>query len=236
MIPINFKLCLLKLITTMKEIIKVYLADDHQMLIEGMKSVIKTNPNFEVVGYSLNGVHLIEDVIECKADILVMDINMPEKDGMQVLKDLVNSNISFKTIILSSYEDLKIVREVIKLGACGYLTKQCVAENIIEALLEVHKGEEYFCKTMRDKIFESFAYENLEANQNDIEIIANLTVRELVILKLIALEYSGKQISEKLFISTNTVETHRKNLMKKLKVKSSIGLVKYAIINNLINF
>ena len=175
----------------MKEKIKVYLADDHQMLIEGMKAVIKTNADFEVVGFSLNGVNLIDNAIEAKTDILVMDINMPEKDGLQVLKELSKSKMFFKVIILSSYDDLKLVREVIKLGAKGYLT---------------------------------------------IEIIptASLTERELVIIKLIALEYSGKKISEKLFISTNTVETHRKNLLKKLKVKSSIGLVKYAIKNNLI--
>ena len=158
---------------------------------------------------------------------------MPEKDGLQVLKELSKSKMFFKVIILSSYDDLKLVREVIELGAKGYLTKQCVAESIVEALHEVQNGEEYFCRTMREKIFESFSQED---ENNDIEIIptASLTERELVIIKLIALEYSGKKISEKLFISTNTVETHRKNLLKKLKVKSSIGLVKYAIKNNLI--
>jgi DNA-binding NarL/FixJ family response regulator len=217
----------------MKEKIKVYLADDHQMLIEGMKAVIKTNADFEVVGFSLNGVNLIDNAIEAKTDILVMDINMPEKDGLQVLKELSKSKMFFKVIILSSYDDLKLVREVIELGAKGYLTKQCVAESIVEALHEVQNGEEYFCRTMREKIFESFSQED---ENNDIEIIptSSLTERELVIIKLIALEYSGKKISEKLFISTNTVETHRKNLLKKLKVKSSIGLVKYAIKNNLI--
>jgi DNA-binding NarL/FixJ family response regulator len=217
----------------MKEKIKVYLADDHQMLIEGMKAVIKTNANFEVVGFSLNGVNLVDNAIEAKTDILVMDINMPEKDGLQVLKELSKSKMLFKVIILSSYDDLKLVREVIKLGAKGYLTKQCVAESIVEALHEVQNGEEYFCRTMREKIFESFSQED---ENNDIEIIpiTSLTERELVIIKLIALEYSGKKISEKLFISTNTVETHRKNLLKKLKVKGSIGLVKYAIKNNLI--
>lgn len=217
----------------MKEKIKVYLADDHQMLIEGMKAVIKTNANFEVVGFSLNGVNLVDNAIEAKTDILVMDINMPEKDGLQVLKELSKSKMFFKVIILSSYDDLKLVREVIKLGAKGYLTKQCVAESIVEALNEVQSGEEYFCRTMREKIFESFSQED---ENNDIEIIptSSLTERELVIIKLIALEYSGKKISEKLFISTNTVETHRKNLLKKLKVKGSIGLVKYAIKNNLI--
>lgn len=217
----------------MKEKIRVYLADDHQMLIEGMKAVIKTNADFEVVGFSLNGVNLIEQAIDAQTDILVMDINMPEKDGLQVLEEVSKSEMSFKVIVLSSYDDLKLVREVMKLGAKGYLTKQCVAESIVESLYEVQNGEEYFCRTMREKIFESFSRK--EGN-SDIEISPTiiLTEREFVIIKLIALEYSGKEISEKLFISTNTVETHRKNLLKKLNVKGSIGLVKYAIKNNLI--
>ena len=152
----------------MKEKIKVYLADDHQMLIEGMKAVIKTNADFEVVGFSLNGVNLIDNAIEAKTDILVMDINMPEKDGLQVLKELSKSKMFFKVIILSSYDDLKLVREVIELGAKGYLTKQCVAESIVEALHEVQNGEEYFCRTMREKIFESFSQED---ENNDIEVL-----------------------------------------------------------------
>lgn len=217
----------------MKEKIRVYLADDHQMLIEGMKAVIKTNSDFEVVGFSLNGVNLIEQAIDVQTDILVMDINMPEKDGLQVLEELSKSEMYFKVIVLSSYDDLKLVREVMKLGAKGYLTKQCVAESIVESLYEVQNGEEYFCRTMREKIFESFSRKE---ENSDVEISPTiiLTEREFVIIKLIALEYSGKEISEKLFISTNTVETHRKNLLKKLNVKGSIGLVKYAIKNNLI--
>jgi len=219
----------------MKEKIRIYLADDHQMLIEGMKTVIKTSSDFEVVGFSLNGVNLIEQSINAKADILVIDINMPEKDGIEVLKELKNSQTFFKVIVLSSYDDLKLVKEVMKLGAKGYLTKQCVGESILEALHEVQNGEEYFCKTIREKIFESFTFKR-EINKKDSENPISLTERELVIIKLIALEYSGKKISEKLFISTNTVETHRKNLLKKLKVKGSIGLVKYAIKNNLISY
>jgi DNA-binding NarL/FixJ family response regulator len=217
----------------MKDNIKIYLADDHQMLIEGMKAVLKTQLNFEIVGFSLNGVNLIEKVIAAKADVLIMDISMPERDGLEVLKELCQfPNITFKVIVLSSYDDLKLVREVMQLGAHGYLTKQCVGENIIESILEVQNGEEYFCKIIRDKICDSFTKSHTE-----IEFIENinLTEREQVIIKLIALEYSGKEISEKLFISINTVETHRKNLLKKLNVKTSIGLAKYAIKNNFLN-
>jgi DNA-binding NarL/FixJ family response regulator len=217
----------------MTDKIKIYLADDHQMLIEGMKAVLNTYLDFEIVGFSLNGVNLIEKVLATNADVLIMDISMPEKDGLAVLRELSQfPNITFKIIVLSSYDDLKLVREVMQLGARGYLTKQCVGENIIESILEVQNDEEYFCKIIRDKIFEAFTKSHTEINLDE---NISLTEREQVILKLIALEYSGKEISEKLFISVNTVETHRKNLLKKLNVKSSIGLAKYAIKNNFLN-
>ncbi len=218
----------------MEKNIQIYIADDHQVLIEGIKAVLKTNKNFEVVGWALNGVDLITKVEECKADILIMDINMPEKDGLEVLKEFALKKRSFKIIILSSYDDLKLVREVMNLGAQAYLTKQCVGENIIEAIQEIENGEEYFCKSIREKIFNSFIQNNQKKNPQDSKLNIHLTERELVIIKLISLELSGKEISEKLFISTNTVETHRKNLLKKLHVNSSVGLVKYAIKHQLI--
>jgi len=217
----------------MKKKIRIYLADDHQVLIDGMQAVLNTNPNFEVTGFSLNGKNVIEQATKTKSDILVMDINMPEKDGIEVLKDLSGSSYPFKVIILSSYDDLKLIKEVMKLGARGYLTKQCAGENIVEAIDAVENGEEYFCKTVREKIFNSFTRNNIKPNNETPTF--SLTERELEIIKLISLEYSGKEISEELSISTNTVETHRKNLVKKLNVKNTIGLVKFALKNNLIN-
>jgi DNA-binding NarL/FixJ family response regulator len=150
------------------------------------------------------------------------------------MKELSGKEFPFKVIILSSYDELKLVKEIMHLGASGYLTKQCAGENIVEAINVVMKNEEYFCQTIREKIFNSFAQKNPKLNQNELRTHLPLTDRELEILKLISLEYSGKQISEELFISTHTVESHRKNLMKKLQVKNTIGLVKYAILNNLI--
>ncbi len=217
----------------MKKKIRIYLADDHQVLIDGMQSVLNTNPNFEVAGFSLNGVNVIELATRAKSDILVMDINMPEKDGIDVLKDLSGTDYPFKVIILSSYDDLKLIKEVMKLGARGYLTKQCAGENIIEAIQAVQNGEEYYCKTVREKIFSSFTRNNIKPNAETSNF--SLTERELEIIKLISLEYSGKEISQELSISPNTVETHRKNLVKKLNVKNSIGLVKFALKHNLIN-
>lgn len=218
----------------MENKIRIHLADDHQVLIDGILAVLKINPNFEVVGFSLNGENLVEKVAKDNSDVLVMDINMPEKDGIQVLREFNEKGFTCKVIILSSYDDVKLIKEVIKLGASGYLTKQCAGENIIDAISTVAQGNQYFSSSVKDKIFNALTG-NIQNQPYDVnEVIASITSRELEILSLITNEKSGKEIGEILFISTNTVETHRKNLMKKINVKSSIGLVLFATKHNLI--
>lgn len=215
--------------------IRIHLADDHQVLIDGLTNLLQTVNNFEVVGNSLNGTTVYDDVMLNNADILVLDISMPKKDGIEVLKEFHQKGFPCKVIILSSYDDLKIIKEVMKLGAKGYLTKKCAGENIIEAIEAVYQGQEYFCDAVREKIFNSFTHNNPKLNKPLYVENPILSAREVEIITLISLEYSGKEISEQLFISMNTVETHRKNIMKKLQTKNTIGLVKYALKNNLIN-
>ena len=214
--------------------IKIHLADDHQVLIEGIQFLLQTVTNFEIVGFSLNGKNIYEEVASNHAHVLILDLNMPEKDGMEVIKEFNQKGSSCKIIILSSYDDLKLIKEVMKLGANGYLTKNCAGENIIEAIHAVFNGEDYFCNAVRQKIFNLVAKENQKVNNEVLLNNSDLTERELEVITLISLEYTGKEISDKLFISTNTVETHRKNIIKKIKVKNTIGLVKYAIKNKLI--
>lgn len=214
--------------------IRIHLADDHQVLIDGLSNLLQTVSNFEVVGTSLDGTTVYDDVMNDKADILILDISMPKKDGIEVLKEFNEKEMPCKAIILSSYDDLKIIKEVMKLGAKGYLLKNCAGENIIEAVEAVYQGQEYFSDSVREKIFNTFR-DNPKLNQNAIIENPILSPREIEIIILIALEYSGTEISKKLFISSHTVETHRKNIMKKLNIKSTIGLVKYALKNNLIN-
>ena len=215
--------------------IRIHLADDHLVLLDGLTNLLSTVSEFEIVGSSSNGLNIFDEVTVNNAHILVLDLSMPEKDGIEVLKEFHQKGYPCKVIILSSYDDLKIIREVMNLGASGYLTKKCAGENIIEAIEVVNEGEEYFCNSVREKIFNTFTENNPKLNKKNI-VPENsiLTCRELEIVTLISLEYSGKEISEQLFISTNTVETHRKNIMKKLQTKNTIGLVKYAIKNNLI--
>lgn len=215
--------------------IRIHLADDHQVLIDGLSNLLQTVPTFEVVGSSMDGTTVYDDVFSNQADVLILDISMPKKDGIEALKEFKEKQSLCKVIILSSYDDLKIIKEVMRLGAKAYLTKKCAGENIIEAVHAVHQGQEYFSDAVREKIFSIFKNDNPKLNQNAFIENPILSPRELEIITLIALEYSGKEISEKLFISSHTVETHRKNIMKKLGVKSTIGLVKYALKNNLIN-
>lgn len=214
--------------------IKIHLADDHQVLIDGLTKLLQTVPHFEVAGSSLDGTTVYQDVMADNADVLILDISMPKKDGIETLKEFNKKQSACKVIILSSYDDLKIIKEVMKLGAKAYLTKNCAGENIIEAVEAVYHGQEYFSDAVREKIFHTFM-DNPKLNQNATIENPLLSPREIEIITLIALEYSGKEISEKLFISSHTVETHRKNIMKKLNIKSTIGLVKYALKNNLIN-
>jgi len=216
--------------------IKIHLADDHQVLIDGMLAVLKTQPDYEVVGFSLNGENLVERVAQNDAHILIMDINMPEKDGIQVLREFNEKGFSCKVIILSSYDDPKLIKEVIKLGASGYLTKQCAGENIMDAINSVVLGQQYFSSAIKDKIFDTFTDNNQEKALNDEQIISSITDRELEILNYICEERSGKDIGQILKISPNTVETHRKNLMKKINVKSTVGLVLFATKHNLVNY
>lgn len=214
--------------------IRIHLADDHQILIDGIRTLLHTIPVFEVVGFSLNGSSIFNEVTDNKSDILILDINMPEKDGIEVIKEFSEKGFPCKVIILSSHDDLRIIKEVMKLGASGYLTKKCAGENIVEAIQTVSRGEEYFCKSVREKIFSTVTKDNPKLNRQESNPNSILTERELEIITLISLEYSGKEISDRLFISTNTVETHRKNIMKKLDAKNSISLVKYALRNNLV--
>lgn len=220
----------------MSQKIKIHLADDHQVLLDGLKNLITTNPNYEVSGCSLDGTNLIEKVQKENASILILDIRMPQINGLQVLKEYADKKPPFDIIIFSTYDDLKLVKKVMKLGAKGFISKQCASENILEAIQFVLNGEEYFCDSVGTKIFNSFSKKNSYTLSSTHPILnTNITDRELEILKLIALEYNTNQISETLFISANTVNTHRKNLMQKLNVKSSIGLVIYAIKNNLMS-
>jgi len=217
----------------MEKNITVHIADDHQILIDGVKAVLNMEPNMEVVGFSLNGVQVIEWFKENKADVLILDINMPEMDGIEVLKKL-KKNVP-EIIVLSSYDDVKLVKEVLHMGAKGFVPKKSAGEHIVNAVNKVANGNQYFTDDVKERMMQTLLTGQVknEGSQDGV-LISSLTKREVQVLKLVAQQYSTREIAEELIISESTVETHRKNLMKKVKVKNSVGLAIFALKNEVI--
>jgi DNA-binding NarL/FixJ family response regulator len=221
----------------MKDKIYVHVADDHKILIEGIIAVINTDENIEIKDYSLTGKEVIDwfDNKRNKADVLILDITMPILDGFEVLKYFKKNKINQKVIILSSYDDIKIVQEMLKLGCNGYITKNNAGEHIIQAIKAVAKGEQYYSNDIQKILLDSLSGQKVPDGEiPDNFLIETLTDRELDVLKLVTKEYSTTEIADKLHVGISTVDTYRKNLLKKLKVKNAVGLAMYAVKNKIV--
>lgn len=219
------------------EKIKILLSDDHQLFLEALEMMINLEDDLEVLGKTQNGVELMDYLNNDKRvepDIIILDINMPDVDGIEALKLLSKTSFSGHVIMLSSMTDTRMVHESMKKGAHGFLSKRCARKEIIQAIRTVQSGEPYFGETINKEILHSIFPGKKTSVNNNQYLISQLTQRELDVLKLIALEYTSKEIAEQLFIAQSTVDTHRKKLIEKLKVKNSVGLGKIALANNLI--
>jgi len=213
----------------------VAIADDHQILVDGIRLLLKEHPAVEIVVTANNGKELVEALHE-GIDIVILDINMPEMDGVETIKILKKEFPKINTLILSTLDDTKLIRKMLQLGAMGYILKNTSGDELARAIETVHNGDYYFTPAIQRKVLALPVRAKKEKKSYKREgHHASLTKRELEIIKLIAEEYSGPEIAEYLFISINTVETHRKNLVQKLGVKNTIGLVKYAIKHELID-
>ncbi|MDZ4756524.1 MAG: response regulator transcription factor [Bacteroidota bacterium] len=200
----------------MKESITIYIADDHQIIIDGLTLLLKSEENIIIIGHSNNGQKAYNDIINLKPDIALLDLRMPEKDGLQVIKTLKNKS-NTKFIILSMFNDRRYINDAMNYGAMAYLLKNTGKEILLKTIYEVVKGGICFPEIQKPK------------DQKE----TFLTPRELDILKLVITEHTSQQIAQKLSLSQFTVDTHRKSILKKLKVKNLAGLVKYAIDNGI---
>ena len=221
----------------MKEKIYVHVADDHKILIEGIMAVINTDKDIEIRGYSLTGQEVIDWFSDKtnNADVLILDITMPMLDGFEVLKYFKKKKIDQKVIILSSYDDVKIVQEVLNLGCKGYISKNNAGEHIVNAIKAVANGDQYFSNDIQKILLKSLSGQMVpQGEMPDKFLLDTLTERELDVLKLITKEYSTIEMADLLNLSVNTVETYRKSLLKKLNVKNSVGLAMYAVKNNVV--
>jgi DNA-binding NarL/FixJ family response regulator len=213
---------------------KVILVDDHKLFRDGLKFVINQIDDLEVVAEASNGNEFLEILKHQEVDIVLMDISMPELDGIQATKMANELYPGIKILVISMFCDEEYYYQMVKAGVMGFVLKESGKNELEEAIKSVLNGETFFSqKLLRDIIFNLHEPSTIKNTHKDQDFI--LTKRESEILKNICEGYSNTQIAEKLFISIRTVEGHKSNLINKTGVKNTISLVMYALKNNLVN-
>jgi two-component system, NarL family, nitrate/nitrite response regulator NarL len=209
--------------------IKVLIADDHQMFVDGLKSLLEESTEISVVGEARNGREVLDLCNEKDVDIVIMDINMPVMDGIQTTKELLKKKPSIKILGLSMFNDRDYIADMLKAGALGYILKNTGKENLLDAIRTLQSGASYLGEEVSKTLLNSFI-----KNGQVPQLIEKLSDREKEVLEYIATGLTTQEIAEKLFISKNTVETHRKNLLYKLKARNTAELVNNAYKQRLI--
>ncbi|RYY35012.1 MAG: response regulator transcription factor [Sphingobacteriaceae bacterium] len=203
---------------------RIYIVDDHQILIDGLQAFFNSVPNVEVAGTANSSAKLLQEVHLLQPDIILLDLNMPKTDGMATLDILQKDHPRIKVIILSSYHQSYFINDARKKGAKGYLLKNGSKTELLNAIEIVAGGGVWFTDVENAKDEE----EDNSAFTDDFKKKYQLTRREIEIIKLIAEGLSSHEIGEKLFIAENTVTTHRRNILLKLEVKNTGSLLNFA--------
>lgn len=211
---------------------KIFIADDHQMMLDGITSLLRGNDEFVVVGTAMTGKDALNALHESQPDILLTDIQMPEMTGIELLQEVRKHWPEQKVMVLSMFNDPGIVETIMQHGANGYILKNTGREELLEALSAVRDGNSFFSTAVVDTMKENLR--NPPSEKKGYLNSADLTEREQEIVRLIAQEHSSEDIANMLFISRRTVETHRKNILRKTGVSNVVGLVRYAYENGLI--
>lgn len=198
--------------------IRVLLADDHPLVLEGVKSFIETFDHIEVVGTATNGNQALEKFDATRPDVVVMDLNMPELNGLTATEIMLERNPEAKVLILSMHNSLEYITTAVRHGAQGYILKDVPTEEIVTAIETIYAGNKYFCESTEQL---------LQPGKTDSREL--LTSREQTILLQLASGKSNKEVARDLEISPRTVETHRQNIKRKLGISSAAGLTRYAI-------
>ncbi|MEO7080645.1 MAG: response regulator transcription factor [Flavobacteriales bacterium] len=201
------------------------LVDDQAMLLDGMEALLATMPLVQVVGRSASGLEAVQKAALLKPELVLMDVNMPGMDGIEATKRLLKVSPESRVLMLSMYGHKEFVLEVMEAGAYGYLLKNSGKSELIAAFTAIKSGNKYIAQELATLMESSDRYKDREgANQ-----YGALSKREVQVVKLILQEHTNQEIASVLFISTDTVETHRRNIMHKLDVRNTAGLVKYAL-------
>lgn len=200
---------------------KVYIVDDHQMLIDGLKALLNGDSHISVIGQNTLPKIAAKEIISLNPDIVLTDINMPEMDGIELTKEIKKNNPNIKVIALSMFGERETISEMLKAGVSAYILKNTGKQELLNAIDKVSNGGTFFS----DEVSDEMSKTSLTSSSKEI----TLSLREIEVVELIAKEYTNAQIAEALFISERTVETHRKNIFRKTDTKGVIGLLKYCV-------
>ncbi|MEP0860509.1 MAG: response regulator transcription factor [Ignavibacterium sp.] len=208
--------------------LKVYLADDHLLIREGLKKILSSEKNFTIVGESGDPDEVLDFINDNEVDILILDLNMPGRSGLDILKHIKNIKPEVKVLILSMYSEDQFGERTIKAGASGYITKESASEELLNALHKIAKGGNYVSPAFAEKLL--FRKQNIP-DKKPHEILSD---REFQIMILLAKGKTQVEISNELVLSSSTVNTYRSRILEKLNLKSNAEIIRYAIQNNLI--
>lgn len=205
------------------------MVDDHQLIVDGMISLLKNKEDILVAGVANNGKEALQMLRILEPDLVLMDIDMPVMNGIDALREIKKTNPGTRVIILSMHEEAGMIKNLVALGADGYLLKSCSEEELFRAINTVALGQPYFSHGVTVSLLNA----KVSAAPSSDPLHEVLSDRETEVLRLITEGFSNKEIGAQLFISHRTVDTHRTNLMKKLNVSNIAGLISYAIRNGL---
>ena len=206
--------------------VRILIADDHKILREGLKSLLEKQPEFAVVAEAQDGLSAISAAKKHKPDIAILDIGMPDLNGIEVTRRIRSEMAETRVIALSMHADRRFVMGILEAGANGYLLKDSAFAELITAVTAVAEGKMYLSPSIAETVVKN-SLEKLDRKEEGSSVL--LSGREREVLQMIAEGKSTKEIALKLFVSTKTVETHRKQIMDKLNIRTVAGLTKYAI-------
>ncbi len=215
--------------------VKVLIADDHLLIRQGIKSLLQNVPAIKVIGETGNGKDVIHLYAKLKPDVILMDISMPDISGIEASRMIKEKYPKAKILVLTIYKNDDYVLSAVKNGASGVINKDVNKNILVEAILAIAAGKKYFAQELTQLLIENLISKNNDYNRDLLKEKVFLTNRENEILCFIAEGLSTSEIAAKLSLSIRTVETHRTNLMQKLKIKTSSGLARFAFENGLLN-
>jgi len=211
------------------ETIKVIIIDDHQIVRDGIKALLKVEQDIEVIGEAEDSDELFKLLKTETPDIVVLDLSMPKLSGVEIINIFNKKYPDIKPIIFSGLTDEDAIFDSLRAGAKAYVPKDAFSDELVDAIYSVHKGQEFLSETISNTMLIRYIKRDKYDDKYSGKDKADLTEREIEIIKLFAEGLSYKEIAAKLFISTRTVESHKNNIMQKLELKSIVDLVKFAI-------